>query len=238
MNTNNKSARRIFRSTLILSLSVLISCGTVYFDKPQPVNSKNLKSVPEEIQGTWKTRNKYPDAVTINEDAIKIDKKSFRKYSTVYYTIARSEISKSTIYKLYEGKIFITRNGKSHSYPYRLENDSIHYSSCEVEMQYGLSDSVLIRKATGCYTVNLKYKNWWEIVFIQKSEGGNILIIYPIPEDLLKIQPDYNLMVMDSTKRDSIYFHADFKSKSIKNVINKEATIYTLFADSTFETTK
>jgi hypothetical protein len=105
-------------------------------------------------------------------------------------------------------------------------------------MQYGLSDSVLLRKADGCYVVNLKCKKWWEIVFIQKSEVGDILIVYPVPEDLLKLKTEYNLTVMDSTKKDSIYFHADFKSKNIRNIINKEATIYTLFADSTFETTK
>jgi hypothetical protein len=238
MNTNKNSTFRIIRVSLMLSLSVLVSCGTVYFDNPQPVNSKNLRSIPKEIQGTWKTRNRYPDAVTFNEDAISIDKHSFRKYSTVYYTIARTEIDNSPIYKLNEGKIFITRNGKSHSYPYILVNDSIHYSNREVEMRYELSETVLLRKAKGCYVVNLKYKEWWEVVFIQKSEEGDILIIYPVGEDLLKIAPDYNLMVMDSTKRDSIFFHADFKSESIRNIINKEATIYTLFADSTFETTK
>jgi hypothetical protein len=238
MNIRENIAVVIIRSYLMFLIFVLTSCGTVYFDNPQPVDSRNLRSVPVDIRGTWKTRNIYPDAVTVNEDAIRIDRKSFRKYSTVYYTIARPEIDKSAVYKLNEGKISVTRNGKSHSYPYTIVNDSIRYSSCEVEMQYGLSDSVLLRKADGCYVVNLKFKSWWEIVFIQKSEAGDILIIYPVAEDLLKIQPDYNLTVMDSTKRDSIYFHADFKSKSIKNVMNKEATIYTLFADSTFETTK
>jgi hypothetical protein len=94
MNTCNKTYGLILRSVLLLSLSVLISCGTVYFDHPQPVNSKNLKSVPGEIQGTWKTRNNYPDAVTFSEDAIRIDRKSFRKYSIVYYTIARPEIER------------------------------------------------------------------------------------------------------------------------------------------------
>jgi hypothetical protein len=238
MNKENILHRRIIRSSLMVSLFVFISCGTVYFDQPQPVNAKNLKSIPREIQGTWKTRNKYPDAVTINEEAIKIDKKSFKKYSTVYYSIAQSEINNSMTYKLYDGKIFLSVNGKSHSYPYILANDSIRYSSCEVEMQYELSDSVLLRRAKGCYVVNLKYRNWWEVVFIQKSEGGDILIIYPVGEDLLKIAPGYNLTVMDSTKQDSIFFHADFKSESIRNIMNKEATIYTLFADSTFETTK
>jgi len=240
MKADRYSPTRLIRGSLILSLFIFISCGTVYFDHPQPVNSKNLKSVPKEIQGTWKTRHKIADKSSIYEEVITIDKNSFRKYSTEYYSIAKSEIDTSLIYKLSEGNIIITWKDKSRSYPYRLLNDSIRYSNLDDELEYVLSDSVLLRSPKDCYVVSLKNRTWWEIVFIKKMPGGEILIIYPLAEDLLKMKSGSDLMVLDSANKDSIYFHADFKSKNIKNVINKEepGVIYTLFPDSTFKTTK
>ena len=98
------------------------------------------------------------------------------------------------------------------------------------EETYVLSDSVLLRRAKHCYVLNMKKKNWWEILFIQKSKNGEIYISYPISSELIDMKSKYNLMVLDSTRQDTVRFHADFKSGNIEKILNKdgEGMIWTL----------
>jgi hypothetical protein len=222
------------RTLLLMLLPVTMSCNSVFFDNPQPSNSKNLKHVPKEIQGTWRNISKD------YEESIIIDRTSFHKTTIKNNHLAKARIEASEKYKIAEGKIFLASDNFKTGYPYKLLNDTVYFTERNEEQAFVLSDSVLLRSAKNCYVVNLKNRNWWELVFIQKIKNGEIKISYPLGEDLLELRSKYNIAVLDSTKKDSIFFHADFKSRNIEGIINKydEGTLYFLKPDSTFETSK
>jgi hypothetical protein len=222
------------RTLVLMLLPLTMSCNTIFFDTPQPSDSKNLKYVPKEIQGTWRNRTK------ISEESIVIDGTSFHKSTIVTTHIAKKKIERSEKYKISEGKIYFASDTFRTGYPCKLLNDTVTFIERNEEQAFVLSDSVLLRSARNCYVVNLKNRNWWEIVFIQKMKNGEIKISYPLGEDLLELKSKYKIAVLDSTKTDSIFFHADFKSRNIKGIINKkdEGTLYFLKPDSTFDTSK
>ena len=226
--------RHAGRILLMMLLPFTVSCNNIFFDTPQPVDSKNLKQVPEEIRGTWRNKTKN------FEESIIINKTSFHKITIQNRHLAKTKTETSEKYRIAEGKIYLAADDFKTGYPFKLLNDTLNFTERNDEQAFVLSDSVLLRPAKKCYVVNLKNRNWWEIVFIQKMRDGEIKISYPMGEDLLEFKSKYNITVMDSTKNDSIFFHADFKSKNIKGVINKkdEGTLYFLRPDSTFETSK
>lgn len=217
-------------SIVLALLTTFMSCTSVFFDHPQPVDSGNLESVPEEIRGNWTKSSKY------EEESITIDQSSFKKITTSTNHIHKSNAD-TGYFRIADGKIYLLSENFSKGNPYKLLNDTIYYTQ-HSEETYVLSDSVLLRRAKNCYVLNMKKKTWWELVFIHKTKTGEINICYPISNELLEMKSKYNLMVVDSTREDSILFHADFKSRNIEKILNKdgEGLIWTLNPDSTFRT--
>lgn len=223
--------RLVIRFAFLLILCLSISCSTVFFDLPQPTDSKNLKSVPSKIQGTWWNVNKD------SEESITIDKTSYTKITNEKNRLSVSKAATSKKYKLEDGKIYLSDDNSKTGYPYKVSQDTIYFDQISKEAIV-LSDSVLLRSAKSCYVLNLKKKSWWEIVFIQKMRNGEIRIMYPVPDNFMALKTNFNISVMDTTRKDSTYFHADFKSKSIGKIIPKDGSwvLYLLKPDSTFTT--
>ena len=219
----------VLMAVLVL-LTTLMSCTSVFFDYPQPVNSKNIESVPVEIQGYWTDASNY-------KESIKIDQTSFRKTSTEQNQIYKPEADTSRHFRITDTEIYLLSENKDKGYPYRLSNDTIYYDQYHEET-FVLSDSVLLRRAKNCYVLNTRKNNWWEIFFIRKNKNGEISISYPLSADLIELKSKFNLMVLDSTREDTVRFHADFKSGNIEKILNKdgEGLLWTLNPDSTFRT--
>ena len=217
------------RIAFILSLATVISCTGVFFDQPQPTDSQNLRYVPKEIQGTWKhTRVNY-------EESIIIDKTSYHRISIEKYSIAIADLDTLETFKIADGKIYFLKGNINIGFPFKILNDTIHFSE-RYEDALILSDSVLLRPAKNCLIGNLRKKNWWEIIFIQKTKKGEIRICYPNVDNLLKMRSKYNITVLDSTKKDSMFFHVNLKSKNIEKLLRKDGSIIinNLNPDSTF----
>lgn len=215
--------------TGMLLVTVLSSCTSIFFDQPQPVNSKNLKQIPEELQGKWSSPKDY-------DDSIIIDKNTFSRIDNEYYIIPDYKTDTSVVFTLEDNKIYL--DGKDTiGYRYILMNDTIKYYEREI-FDITLSDSALLRKGQNCYVLNLRKSNFWEIFLIQKKTNGEITIDYPLMEDLKESRKLCNFTIVDSTNKDSIYVHAEFKSKSIERLIREDGqgTLYTLRPDSTCTT--
>jgi len=167
---------------VLLWMSAISSCTYIFFDQPQPVDSKNLRKIPRELQGSWKSTDEAGERIVINATSFKF-----------------------------------------------FENDN--------PMEITLSDSIVLRKAKNCYVFNMKKRDWWEIVLVQKNRSGEITINYPLVTDLEILGQDYAYRVLDSAVKDSLYVHAEFESKSIAKLINAEGggIIWLLKPDSTFE---
>jgi hypothetical protein len=215
---------------LLGSLANFSSCSTVFFDSPEPVDSPNLEYIPKEIQGTWKNTGKNYSEI------IRIDKNSFHRITIQKQRIAKRLADSSGMYRIISGKIYISDEENCPGYPYMLVNDTIHFTRQNDDQAYVLSDSVLLRASRNGYVASLRNMNFWEIVFIHKTRKGAIQISYPLSEDLLKMTRKYNIAVMDSSRTDSIFFHARLSSSDIENAVNRrdEGLLYTLSPDSTF----
>lgn len=233
MRLINSFERASLRSVIPLILTLSVSCSTVFFDNPQPVNSGNMKSVPEKIRGEWKNISKD------FRESIKIDKTSYHKVTLEYVRLLKARAETSSIYKLRDGRIFLTDEDEVTGYPYESKNDTIYFWH-RLEESLVLSDSVLLRSAKDCFVLNLKKKNWWEIVFIQKMKNGEIRISYPDPNSFMVLKDEYNISVLDSTRKDTTFFHAEFRSKGIASVIPADGStaLYILKPDSTFTSPK
>jgi hypothetical protein len=233
MGLDSSYTRSSIRCALLLILTLTVSCSTVFFDNPQPTNSGNMKSVPDKIQGKWKNISKdYQESITI-------DKTSYHKITLENVRLLKARAETSSIYKLRDGKIFLTDEDEKTGYPYELRNDTIYFCH-RMEESIVLSDSVLLRSAKDCFVLNLKKKNWWEIVFIQKMKNGEIRISYPDPNSFMAMKDQYNISVLDSTRKDTTFYHAEFKSRGIAKVIPADGStaLYILKPDSTFTTPK
>jgi hypothetical protein len=219
------------RLILLLLLGLSVSCSTVFFDHPQPTDSRNMKSVPGKIQGTWKNVKK--DHV----ESITISKTSYTKITIEKNRIPKALAETSKKYKIENDNIYLTPDDSETGYPYEIIHDTIYFEQRSKE-EIVLSDSVLLRAAKNCYILNLKKQNWWEIVFIQKMKNGEIQISYPLPDTFMSLKDQFNITVLDSTRKDTTYFHADFKSKGIEKVIPADGSgmLYLLKPDSTFTT--
>jgi hypothetical protein len=231
MKTMKYSSNSPILIIFMLLIVIISSCSTVFFDSPQPTDARNLNHIPKAIQGRWKKSEKN------HEETLTIDKNSYRKIAVEKHGIPGSGKDESKSYRLAEGKIYLADQDFQVGYPYELLRDTLFFSE-RTEEELVLSDSVLLRSAKNCYILNLKRGNWWEIVFIQKMKNGEIHISYPVSEDLRNMDPLYKIALLDSTRKDSTYFHADFKSHNIEGVIPKDSKwiLYTLKPDSTFET--
>jgi hypothetical protein len=230
MKTLKYSVTPLIRVAILISLIVSSSCSTVFFDKPQPTDAGNMNHVPKAIQGKWmKSGKNYEETLTI-------DRNSYHKIAVGKRGIPKSKIDGSKSYRMASGKIYTAEQDFKTGYPYELLNDTIFFSERNEE-EIVLSDSVLLRSAKNCYILNLKRGNWWEIVFIQKMKNGEIRISYPVSEELLDMKKEFNIVLLDSTRKDSTYFHADFKSRNIDGIIpeNDNWILYILKPDSTFE---
>ena len=108
--------------------------------------------------------------------SIKIDKTSYTKVSIIKKRVPKVKAGTSNKYKFEDGKIFVPDDDLKTGYPYEIKHDTICFDQVNVEESIVLSDSVLLRSAKDCYVLNLKKKNWWEIVFIQKLKNGEIQI--------------------------------------------------------------
>lgn len=229
MKTIKSSISRGIIAACILSLIFLFSCTTVFFDQPQPTDTENLNYVPKEIQGTWRYFK------TNYEASIIIDKTSYHRVDIKRYNIALADIDSMNIFKISGGKIYFLKGDSNIGFPFKIMNDTINFSE-RTEESITLSDSVLLRQANNCLILNRRKDNWWEIFFIQKTKKGEIYISYPIVDDLLKMKTKYNIAILDSTKKDTIFLHVNLKSKNIEKLIGKDGNgiIYNLYPDSTF----
>lgn len=233
MGLSDNNWNSIIRYSALLLMGLIVSCSTVFFDTPQPTDSNNLKTVPKKIRGTWRNiRKDYEESITI-------DKTSYTKVTDLKKKIPKLKAGSSAKYRIENDRIFIADDDSKTGYPCKILNDTIYFDQTTKETLV-LSDSILLRAAKNCYVLNLRQKKWWEIILIRKIKGGEIQIIYPVPEIFMKAKSLYNISVLDSSSKDTTYFHAEFRSKEIEKIIpgDESGILYQLKPDSTFTNPK
>lgn len=238
----------LFKTGLILFFAALIfSCGDPYpyFNQPQPVNARNLKKFPKELQGSWITEvNDKKCTITISKDT----------YINVFYPsdefeVPASEMDTSHSFRFINNKLIYVGGIDMYNseFEYDLRNDTF-YCSGRMINTLQLSDSVLLRKANDCYVCNIKRGAAWEVITLSPGVEETGVYIFYYASELKKNQEKYQVRY-DSLfafhpesswvgETDTIfYFDAAFNKEFFKNNLHNDDLFmlrYTLKRDSTY----
>ena len=247
------------KTTIFCLIVIFTSCTTIFFDTPQPIDSSNLYYFPNSLQGEWFTKSK--DSIIINDSSFhQIDniehKFAMQHFDSLKYYIVDNKIhiinridikpkDTSTISALFNVEIdTIKIEGEedciskqvfyfdtiSDGIAFTLTNDTLLFYERE-EFVINISDSTFFRSARNCFVLNRKINGWWEVFVIKKMKNKEIHICMPHFREKWLLKSNYNLEIIDSTNRDSVLVHAEFKSKKMGKKINYKYSINSSFLD-------
>lgn len=81
---------KIQKITIAVLIFFISSCDQIYFDKPQPIDTENLKSIPKELQGIWTDKNA---TITINDSSYQlIEYRKDTLYKKEVYSLSDSVV--------------------------------------------------------------------------------------------------------------------------------------------------
>ena len=162
------------RNVLVLTYIALVlckvSCVSVYFNQPQPIDSKNMKKFPKKLRGTW----------VQDGDTILVGKTIFRKVEWDSKLLSRTEIDTNDAFVIKGGKIYNLDEDSTRGFDFIIQNDSILVNVSEI-IEFELGDTALLRFASKDYYVLNEKKDsiWWNVFLIEKKNDGMILVSYP-----------------------------------------------------------
>ena len=174
--------------------SFLISCDVIYLSTPQPFDAKNIYEFPTEFRGFW-----------VNEgDTVIIGKNYFKNkgYKQIH-SIAKKEIDTSSVYILKNNKIYIHNKYEdialSEGYPYKLQNDSIHFNAREI-IKVALSYETFLRKVDEYYILNNSNTTTWWVLYVIKKTKDDKLEVCILKEDDLKNIANFDMIYNDKER--------------------------------------
>ena len=198
----------------ILLLSVLFLAFTcensIEFIRPQPYNKKNLKSIPEKLQGEYK---ELADSTTLLIDNEKIVKTTFFNIA-----VSMSELDSTEDCILKNG--FLICKSIDVNIPVNVKNDSIFANFPDTDTLFLMSEKQIIRKLGKYYFLNyLTNDSTWKVKVIKLSSDKNISISYLQKKDTSEIK-NYTRLIKFSNENDSIIQHKiDPSVKELKKII-------------------
>ncbi|WP_157515072.1 hypothetical protein [Gaetbulibacter saemankumensis] len=155
----------------------VISCTSVYFNQPQPIDSKNLNRIPKKFRGTWVQKN----------DTIIIGKRFYQKTGWYFNTISKVEIDTNKSLQIRGQRIYDLEEPSSKGFEFTAVNDSLIIRHAE-RFKFTLGDSAQLRSVSKKYSIiNLKKDSiWWDVFLIERKDNGEI-IVKNTKKDELKI---------------------------------------------------
>lgn len=161
---------------ICLSTTLLtVSCVSIYFNKPQPIDSKNIKKFPKNMRGTWVS----------DGDTVTVRKKTFRKVEWAYESISRAEIDSNESLIIKNNQLFDLESDSSKGYYYKVHDDSFLVYIPQI-IEYKLDEKVLFRRVPEkYYTLNVNVDSiWWDVFLIERLGNGTVVVRYPQKKEL------------------------------------------------------
>lgn len=155
---------------------ILSSCASIYFTSPQPIDSINIITFPENIQGTWIT----------GKDTTIISKYKYADISWRLFSIPMNKLDSNKKIVIKNNKIYNTKNDTATGYSFNIINDTLYTKVIDEKKHVALGDSSFLRKVSEVYFIaNLKKDSiWWDILLIDLKNSDQILIRYPNKSDI------------------------------------------------------
>ena len=186
------------------------SCSQHYFDRPQPIDSKNIYAFPEAFQGIWSE----------GKDSLIVSKFFFANVE--YKRIGLPYTNKdTTAYAIFKNKKVYPYDSlrdqiMGKGLPYKIEGDSIFYEVRET-LEVQLGRKAFLREVGSQFVLNVKGENeWWELFLMGITDQQKIVVTYPNIYQLVaaEIYP-----VLSNTEED--YFEVIWTKDRFKSIIGQ-----------------
>lgn len=199
------------RNLYILIVLSLSACSQQYFDRPLPIDGKNIYAFPEPFRGIW----------TDGKDSLIVAKYYFAnveykqlslpytKEDTTTYAIFRN----NKVYPYDSARQEIMGLGRA----FEIQNDSIYYEVRE-ELEVQLGRKAFLRQVGNQFVLNVKGDNdWWEIFLMGVTDQRKVVVTYPNIDAMLdnEIRP-----VLSNTEQD--YFEVRWTTKQFEGLIKNQ----------------
>jgi len=197
-----------------LYVTVFISLiGCVKFDKPQPIDTVSLNSIPSRYHGTWSGGN-YKDSIVISHHYILMSETSIKKFT-------KEEIDTTANYQFTENKFYDFTNLDSYSgFLYEFKNDTFYVKESKIT-KFDIGNRFHVSTIEDYLIVNINEEGtFWITLWIELNNENTLLFRTLKDKDLVSIKDKNKLNYL--LKRDGVrYFEANLKSKDILKIINQ-----------------
>ncbi|WP_242156305.1 hypothetical protein [Aestuariivivens sediminis] len=215
------------RNTFILIVGSLLlsmmSCTSVSFNQPQPVDSKNLKRIPKKLRGTWVQKM----------DTIIIGKRFYQKTDWHIDTISRAEIEADTSLEIRGQRIYVNHEDALKGFEFTVLQDSLIVKVPD-RFEFTLGDSAQLRRISKRYAIiNLKKDSiWWDVHLVEYKNNGGIIVRHPKKEELHLLESLLNRTDIDlimakkdtnnkNTAESHKYWDVGLTSRQLMDFINQ-----------------
>ena len=199
----------------------MISCTSVSFDQPQPIDAKNCKKIPKKFRGTWVS----------NDDTTIIGKTFFRKIDWNFETLSKAELDTNKSLVIRGKFIYDLEDDSLKGYEYTVMDDSLIVKIPD-RFEFTLGNSAQLRSVSKKYlTLNLKQDSiWWNVYLVEKKNDGRIVIRSSKQQDLSILESILNTNEIEITSPDKDeletsefqkFWSVELSSKQIIEFINE-----------------
>ena len=206
--------------SLLFTCIAFSSCNNYYFNKPQPVDSKNSYTIPNKYRGSWYTDDKKLKTLTIGKDF-------YKKSEELQFKKSKSKLDSDTSIYFIRNKIYHTEDGKLNGgFNYIIKDDSVIIETNEIKL-VELGQNAFLRKFDYGYILNVihgEMNNWWKIRFIDTRNKEGI-IIREIDNEDLKGNDNHVILHEDFSE----YIIANWTKNDFQNFIDNGGFSDTLF---------
>lgn len=185
------------------------SCSQHYFDRPQPIDAKNIYAFPETFRGVW----------TDGKDSLIVGKFYFAniEYKDLSMAYTKQDTTRYAIFR--DNKVYpydsIQQQLMGLGYPYEIKNDSIFYQTREI-LEAQLGRKAVLRAVGDQFVLNVKNDNqWWELFLMGVGQEGKVLVRYPNIDQLA--EQDI-LPIFSNEEQD--YFEVKWRTKNLEQLID------------------
>jgi hypothetical protein len=202
--------KKLIKLFLLGLLPFLISCNTVRFDAPMPIDGKKLESFSKDLIGKYYVTDSLFDDSTYNEryfaDIYKT--KDSVKTGTFTIDILKNTIRYTTIEKSYYDTKKINMDSITLAAPgvvnkakitKKIQGDYIIIETIDTAEIINLSSKDVLKSKDGMYYVNLKNddKDWLVAQLVPSGKGA--LTVNMLQADALKDLPSNFTVTKEST---------------------------------------
>jgi hypothetical protein len=150
----------------------LMGCGpNVVFESPQPTGGNNLTQYPKDLQGQYAEGDDPEEWMRVEAKKVAIrEKKEYRFAQSDFLAQKRFEQVAEQV----------RDNTYNLSYPFTISGDTLRFSVYEIKNEFGLSDSVVLRRLNKQYCLsyqNQTTKLWQVMVIAPASQYVDIWVI-------------------------------------------------------------